>query len=67
LTGLFFSLWIIFSLLSIRSRIFSLLENTRSRLTYDQVIRPRSSPPPLVFPIVWMIIAVLQVISSILV
>ncbi|WP_375476178.1 TspO/MBR family protein [uncultured Nostoc sp.] len=60
-TGLFFAL------LSIRSRIFSLLDNTRSRQTYDQVIRPRWSPPPLVFPIVWMIIAVLRVISSVLV
>ncbi|HIK05565.1 MAG TPA: TspO/MBR family protein [Trichormus sp. M33_DOE_039] len=60
-TGLFFAL------LSIRSRIFSLLDNTRSSQTYDQVIRPRWSPPPLVFPIVWMIIAVLRVISSVLV
>ncbi|MBD2353145.1 TspO/MBR family protein [Tolypothrix sp. FACHB-123] len=61
LAGLFFAL------LSIRSRIFSLLDNTRSRQTYDQVIRPRWSPPPLVFPIVWMVIAVLRVISSVLV
>ncbi|MBI1242875.1 TspO/MBR family protein [Umezakia ovalisporum] len=61
LTGLFFAV------LSIRSRIFSLLDNTRSRTTYDQVIRPRWSPPPLAFPIVWMIIAVLRVISSVLV
>ncbi len=61
LTGLFFAL------LSIRSRIFSLLDNTRSRQTYDQIIRPRWAPPPLVFPIVWMIIAVLRVISSVLV
>ncbi|MGF1939285.1 MAG: TspO/MBR family protein [Nostoc sp. ChiQUE02] len=59
-TGLFFALF------SIRSRIFSLLDNTRSRQTYDQVIRPRWSPPPLVFPIVWMIIAILRVISSVL-
>lgn len=61
LTGLFFAV------LSVRSRIFSLLDNTRSRTTYDQVIRPRWSPPPLAFPIVWMIIAVLRVISSVLV
>ncbi|WP_414754096.1 TspO/MBR family protein [Anabaena sp. CCY 9910] len=61
LTALFFTL------LSLRSRIFSLLDNTRSRQTYDQVIRPRWSPPPLAFPIVWMIIAVLRVISSVLV
>ncbi|OCQ94189.1 TspO protein [Nostoc sp. MBR 210] len=61
LTGLFFAL------LSIRSRIFSLLDNTRSGQTYDQVIRPRWAPPPLAFPIVWMIIAVLRVISSVLI
>ncbi|MBD2362426.1 TspO/MBR family protein [Anabaena minutissima FACHB-250] len=61
LTGLFFAL------LSIRSRIFSLLDNTRSRQTYDQIIRPKWAPPPLAFPIVWMIIAVLRVISSVLV
>lgn len=60
-TGLFFAL------LSIRSRIFSVLDNTRSSQTYDQIIRPRWAPPPLAFPIVWMIIAVLRVISSILV
>ncbi|MBD2147897.1 TspO/MBR family protein [Sphaerospermopsis sp. FACHB-1194] len=56
-----------FALLSIRSRIFSLLDNTRSQTTYDQVIRPRWSPPPLAFPIVWMLIAVLRVISSVLI
>ncbi len=56
-----------FILLSIRSRIFSPLDNTRSRLTYDDVVRPKWSPPPLAFPIVWMIIAVLRVIASILV
>lgn len=61
LTALFFALF------SLRSRIFSLLDNTRSRQTYDQVIRPRWAPPPLAFPIVWMIIAVLRVISSVLV
>jgi tryptophan-rich sensory protein len=58
---------LLFAVLSIRSRFFSLLDNTRSRQTYDQVIRPRWSPPPLVFPIVWMVIAVLRVISSVLV
>ena len=61
LAGLFFSL------LSIRSRMFSLLDNTRSRQTYDDVIRPKWAPPPLAFPLVWMTIAVLRVISSLLV
>lgn len=61
LAGLFFIL------LSIRSRLFSVLDNTRSRKTYDDVIRPKWAPPPLAFPIVWMIIALLRVISSLLV
>ena len=61
LAGLFFTL------LSIRSRIFSLLDNTRSRQTYEDVIRPKWAPPPLAFPIVWMTIVVLRVISSLLV
>ncbi len=56
-----------FTLLSIRSRIFSLLDNTRSRRTYDDVVRPKWAPPPLAFPIVWMIIAVLRVTAAILV
>jgi len=61
LAGLFFTL------LSIRSRLFSPLDNTRSRKTYDEIIRPKWAPPPLAFPIVWMSIAVLRVISSLLV
>ncbi|MDJ0799419.1 MAG: tryptophan-rich sensory protein [Calothrix sp. MO_167.B12] len=61
LAGLFLTL------LSIRSRIFSLLDNTRYRNTYDKIVRPKWAPPPLAFPIVWMIIAVLRVISSLLI
>ena len=60
-TGLFFTL------LSIRSRIFSVLDNTRSTNTYDSIVRPKWAPPPLAFPIIWMTIAVLRVISSLLV
>lgn len=56
-----------FTLLSIRSRIFSPLDNTRSRQTYDSIVRPKWAPPPLAFPIVWMTITVLRVISSLLV
>lgn len=56
-----------FTLLSIRSRLFSPLDNTRSRRTYNQVIRPKWAPPPLAFPVIWMAIAVLRVISSVLV
>ena len=56
-----------FTLLSIRSRLFSPLNNTRSRNTYDSIVRPKWAPPPLAFPIVWMTIAVLRVISSLLI
>ncbi|MDY6898567.1 MAG: TspO/MBR family protein [Cyanobacteriota bacterium] len=56
-----------FVLLSIRSRLFSVLDNTRSRNGYDNIIRPKWAPPALAFPIVWMTIAVLRVISSVLV
>ena len=55
------------AILTIRSRIFSVLDNTRSRQTYDSIIRPSWAPPPQVFPIVWMTIAFLRVISSLLV
>lgn len=52
---------------TIRSRFFSPLDNTRSRCQYDQVIRPKWAPPPFVFPIVWMSIGVLRIVSSYLV
>ncbi len=58
---------IFFTLLSIRSRIFSPLDNTRTSKTYDSIVRPKWAPPPLAFPIVWMTIAVLRVISSLLI
>ena len=53
-----------FALVSIRSRLFSPLDNTRSSRTYDSIQRPGWAPPPIAFPIVWMSIAVLRVISS---
>ncbi|MEB3343696.1 tryptophan-rich sensory protein [Okeania sp.] len=56
-----------FALLSIRSRIFSTLDNTRTTKTYNSIVRPKWAPPPLAFPIVWMTIAVLRVISSLLI
>ncbi|MBE9222129.1 tryptophan-rich sensory protein [Cyanobacterium stanieri LEGE 03274] len=56
--------WIFFT---IRSRLFSPLDNTRSRRQYDQVIRPKWAPPAFVFPIVWISIGVLRVVSSYLV
>ncbi len=50
--------------LTIRSRLFSPLDNTRSSGTYEEVIRPSWAPPPLAFPIIWMTIGVLRVLSS---
>ena len=58
---------VVFIIFSIRSRAFSPLDNTRSRSLYDNIQRPAWAPPPLAFPIVWMSIAVLRVISSYLV
>lgn len=56
-----------FILVAIRSRLFSPLNNARTRTTYSSVTRPGWAPPPLAFPIVWMSIGVLRVISSYLV
>lgn len=58
---------IFLTFITIRSRLFSPLDNTRSRKQYDSVKRPLWAPPPLAFPIVWMTIGVLRVISSYLV
>lgn len=56
-----------FILVAIRSRLFSPLNNARTRTTYSNVKRPGWAPPPLAFPIIWMSIGVLRVISSYLV
>lgn len=56
-----------FTLVAIRSRLFSPLNNARTRTTYSNVVRPGWAPPPLAFPIIWMSIGVLRVISSYLV
>ena len=56
-----------FILLSIRSRVFSPLNNTRSRTTYSNVVRPGWAPPPIAFPFVWLGIGVLRVVASYLV
>ncbi|EAZ92924.1 TspO/MBR family protein [Crocosphaera chwakensis] len=58
---------VFFAVLTLRSRLFSPLDNTRSSGRYQQVIRPNWAPPPLAFPIIWMTIGVLRVISSVLV
>jgi tryptophan-rich sensory protein len=56
-----------FTVVTLRSRLFSLLDNTRSSGRYTTVQRPSWAPPPLTFPIVWMSIAVLRVVSAYLV
>ncbi len=58
---------VFFAVLTLRSRLFSPLDNTRSSGRYQQVTRPNWAPPPLAFPIIWMTIGVLRVISSVLV
>ncbi|MEA5511760.1 tryptophan-rich sensory protein [Crocosphaera sp. UHCC 0190] len=58
---------VFFTVVTLRSRLFSPLDNTRSSGRYQQVIRPNWAPPPLAFPIVWMTIGVLRIVSSVLV
>ncbi|MEL6384154.1 MAG: tryptophan-rich sensory protein [Cyanobacteria bacterium J06626_18] len=56
-----------FAFVTLRSRLFSILDNTRNSGRYTSIQRPGWAPPPLAFPIVWMSIAVLRVVSSYLV
>ncbi|MEM9816722.1 MAG: tryptophan-rich sensory protein [Cyanobacteria bacterium P01_D01_bin.6] len=56
-----------FAFITLRSRLFSLLDNTRNSGRYTSIQRPGWAPPPLAFPIVWMSIAVLRVVSAYLV
>ncbi|WP_017298674.1 TspO/MBR family protein [Nodosilinea nodulosa] len=56
-----------FAVVTLRSRFFSLLDNTRNSGRYTSLQRPGWAPPPLAFPIVWMSIAVLRVVSAYLV
>ena len=56
-----------FAFITLRSRFFSLLDNTRSNGRYQSIQRPGWAPPPLAFPIVWMSIAVLRVASAYLI
>ncbi|TVQ13431.1 MAG: TspO protein [Leptolyngbya sp. DLM2.Bin27] len=53
-----------FAFVTLRSRLFSLLDNTRNSGRYKSLQRPGWAPPPLAFPIVWMSIAVLRVVSA---
>lgn len=56
-----------FAFITLRSRLFSVLDNTRNNGRYQAVQRPVWAPPGIVFPIVWMSIAVLRVVSAYLV
>lgn len=53
--------------ITLRSRLFSWLDNTRNSGRYQSLQKPRWAPPPLAFPIVWMSIAVLRITSAYLV
>ncbi|ESA34740.1 and mbr-like protein [Leptolyngbya sp. Heron Island J] len=55
---------VFFTVVAIRSRLFSPLNNARTRTTYSQVERPGWAPPPIAFPIIWMSIGVLRVITA---
>jgi tryptophan-rich sensory protein len=56
-----------FAFITLRSRLFSILDNSRTRSRYTSLQRPGWAPPPLAFPLVWMSIAGLRVVSSYLV
>ena len=61
-----------FLFMSLRSRIFSPLDNSRPKPTADEPVfknrlRPSWQPKPVVFPIVWSTIAILRTISSVLI
>jgi tryptophan-rich sensory protein len=64
-------LGVLFFALSVRSRIFSPLDNSRPKASPDdpnfQRLTPSWMPPPLAFPIVWTTIALLRTIASVLV
>lgn len=65
---------VLFAFLSLRSRIFSLLDNSRpdrdaqeGKATPKDVKRPFWTPPGVAFPIIWLSITVLRAVSASLV
>jgi benzodiazapine receptor len=61
-----------FAFLSLRSRIFSPLDNSRPSANKEDPVfkdrrRPWWQPPPLAFPIIWSTISILRTFSSVLV
>lgn len=66
-----FGVGALFAFLSLRSRVFSLLDNSRpdrdaqdGQATPKDVKRPFWTPPGVVFPIVWLTITVLRAVSA---
>mmetsp|Transcript_3962 Transcript_3962/g.4043 ORF Transcript_3962/g.4043 Transcript_3962/m.4043 type:complete len:299 (-) Transcript_3962:264-1160(-) len=62
----------IFLFCSLRTRIFSPLDNSRPKAdkndpVFKDRLRPSWQPPPFIFPIVWSIISILRTISSVLI
>lgn len=58
--------------MSLKSRVFSPLDNSRPRASKDDPVfkdrlRPSWTPPPLAFPIIWSTIALLRTFSTVLV
>lgn len=61
-----------FAAMSLRSRVFSPLNNSRPTTASERAAiaerkRPSWMPPPLTFPIVWTTIAVLRTVSSVMI
>ena len=61
-----------FFFMSVRSRVFSPLDNSRPSASKDDPVfkdrkRPSWQPPPLAFPIIWTSIGLLRTISSVLI
>lgn len=63
------AVFLLFGFLSVRSRVFSPLDNSRPKDTesdpvFRDRLRPWWQPPPKAFPIIWSTIAILRAISS---
>lgn len=63
---------VLFLFLSLRSRVFSPLDNSRPKATGNDPVfkdrkRPSWQPPPIAFPIIWSTIALLRTVSSVFV
>ena len=59
-------------LMSLRSRVFSPLDNSRPSASKDDPVfkdrlRPSWTPPPLAFPLIWSTIALLRTISTVMI